>query len=250
MHTAPTLHVNTMKYRIKLYGHTTSDPEAFCRNLAAVLDIGVENALDVLRQAPVLVADGIDEKEAEKLENRLSAIHALSLVEPTAEDSAYQGAVPAEAVPVAAAPVPWPSRLSKDETFRWLAWSGVLAVVAGISILFLVARFTSTYLQLDRKQTGPSSQAMNTLEASPNTSEEQLSAEKTELADDIITRINSLEGEVSGLQHKLREVMMNIDFPNRRSIVLDLQREIRSHQGEIKSLKIKLQGLLGVSERE
>ena len=239
-----------MRYRIKLYGHTTGDPEAFCRNLAAVLNIEIEDALRLLRQAPVPVAEDIDEKEAERLEGRLSAIRALSLVEPTTEDSPYQVPVLAEATAPAAATAPLPFRLPKDDTFRWLAWSGVFAVVLGISILFLVARCTSTYLQLDRKQTRPSGQAIETLEASPKPSHEQLRAEREELADDIIARIDSLEREIPNLQGKLREVMMNIDFPNRRIIMLELQKEIRLHQSEIKSLKVKLQGLVDVSERE
>jgi hypothetical protein len=239
-----------MRYRIKLYGHTTSDPEAFCKNLAAVLNIGIEDALGLLRQAPVPIAEGIDEKEAERLESRLSAIHALSLVEPTAEDSPYEESFPTEIPAPSGVPVSLPFRLSKDETFRWLAWSGVLAVVVGISVLFLVASFTSTYLQLDRKQTKTSSQEKKASEIAPNPSEEQLSAEKAQLADDILARIDSLEREIPELQAKLRKVMTDIDFPERRSIMLDLQKEIRSHRSELHGLKHKLQGLVGVGEVE
>lgn len=239
-----------MKYRIKLYGHTTSDPEAFCRNLAAVLDIGIDDAFRLLRQAPVPIAEGVDEKEADKLENRLSAIHALTLLEPTTEDPSCQGPDAAEAAALPAATAPLPFRLPKDETFQWLAWSGVLAVVVGISILFLVARFTSTYLQLDRKQTRPFGQVTEALDASAKPSEEEFSAEKAELADNIIGRIDRLEREIPDLQAQLRKVMMDADFPNRRSTVLDLQKELRSHRSEINSLKLKLQGLVGVSEGE
>lgn len=119
-----------------------------------------------------------------------------------------------------------------------------------ISVLFLVARCTSTYLQLDRKQTTPSGQVTEALDSSAKPSKEQLSAEKAELADDIIGRIDRLEREIPGLQAQLRKVMMDADFPNRRSTMLDLQKEIRSHRSELHSLKLKLQGLVGVGEVE
>ncbi len=237
-----------MKYRIKLYGHTSADPETFCTNLADALDVGMEESKLLLRQAPVTIADEIGEEEAESLQNRLTSIKALFILEPTSEETAYQGPEAAEALFPSEDLAAPPFRLPKDDSLRWLAWTGVLAVLAGILLLFIVAAFTSTYLKLEHDQPRSPMQEREIRKSSEGPSEDQVAAEKAELAENIINRIDSLEREIPNLQAKLKEALDDINYPNRRSTMVDLKNEIRARQSEIQSLKVKLQGITGVYE--
>ena len=70
-------------YRIKLYGHSASDTELFCRNLATVLAIDVEKARALLRNAPVVIKEGIEKEQGRRVPaGSLKPIRALCIIEP------------------------------------------------------------------------------------------------------------------------------------------------------------------------
>jgi hypothetical protein len=72
----------TAGYRLKLYGRTSNDPDAFCANLAAVLGIDGSTARDYLNRVPVTMKEGLSEQKAERLRTVLASVGALCLVEP------------------------------------------------------------------------------------------------------------------------------------------------------------------------
>jgi hypothetical protein len=74
--------LETVKYRLKLYGRTSSDPEAFCSDLAAVLGIEPSIARDYLNRVPVSIKEGISQQKAERLRSVLASVGALCLLEP------------------------------------------------------------------------------------------------------------------------------------------------------------------------
>ncbi len=239
-----------MRYRIKLYGHTDIDPETFYRKLADTLDVGIEDCKRFIREAPVTIAEGIDEEDAGSLQSRLESIKALFILEPTGDDSEYRASAKAEAFfPTAETAAP-PFPLPKGDSLRWLAWSGVLAVLAGLILLFVVAAFTSTHKKFESAQPSSPGQASEALKSSEGSSEDQIAAENAELAENIIARIDRLEQEIPGLRAELKEVMEAQDLPNQRSTIMGLKDEIRARNREIRTLKLKLQGLTGLYEEK
>ncbi len=74
--------MNGRRYRIKLYGHTSSEPQKFLKNLAAFLGTDEQGAQALLEQAPVVIKEGLDKERANVLQEALSLMRALSILEP------------------------------------------------------------------------------------------------------------------------------------------------------------------------
>ncbi len=74
-------------YRIKLYGHTSDDRDAFVRNLAAILGTDEEGARAALMNVPVVIKEGLPKEKAQSVQETLGLIKALSIMEPTGEET-------------------------------------------------------------------------------------------------------------------------------------------------------------------
>jgi hypothetical protein len=69
-------------YRIKLYGHTGEDKEAFAENLAAVLQVDEKRARSLVAGVPSVLGEGLPQKRAQVLMEALKIIRALVIMEP------------------------------------------------------------------------------------------------------------------------------------------------------------------------
>jgi len=123
------------KYRIKLYGHTSDDPGAFIKNLAAVLGTNEEGAKEALQRVPVVIREGIEKERAQALQETLGLIRALSLVEPM-DGAAGESADAPDLGPLLA-------QLRSEPTAKEDPWRSriltVLAIGFGTVVLLLTA---------------------------------------------------------------------------------------------------------------
>ncbi len=95
--------VHNTGYRIKLYGHTSEDPELFRKNLAAMLGKSEEEARELLLAAPVTIVEGVSQERAETLIEVLKSLQALCLVE-AMEDQEGEASADSSTSESAAAP--------------------------------------------------------------------------------------------------------------------------------------------------
>lgn len=70
------------QYRIKLYGHTSKDLRAFLKHLASILGTDEDGARQILLEVPVVIKEGISRDKARSLQEALTLIQALCLIEP------------------------------------------------------------------------------------------------------------------------------------------------------------------------
>ena len=114
---------------------------------------------------------------------------------------------------------------------------------------FVLISFVSTYIQTDRahNRRGPASD-IEEAPAPVNADTEELSPETQSLIADVYARIEMLQSAMPQLHFRLNQALNDIDLADRRTIVSNLQTEIRSHQREIKKLKRKLQSLEGLAQ--
>jgi hypothetical protein len=70
------------RYRVRLYGQTADDPHRFFKNLGVILRTDEAGARQIMRQAPVVVKEGVDKQTGEALLGTLRMIQALCLLEP------------------------------------------------------------------------------------------------------------------------------------------------------------------------
>lgn len=133
------------KYRIKLYGHSSADPDFFLVELAAVLETEMEAARSLLKSAPVVIKEGISLEEAEHLQGLLRLIKALSIVEPTeeiAEPPAQSSPSPTEHFDDLKQEL---REKEQKEALRSYAWLGAAALGATVILVWLVYAFFSSY---------------------------------------------------------------------------------------------------------
>jgi len=122
-------------YRIKLYGQSGDDPEAFAQSLAELLRIRTPLASALLRRTPVVIRENLTREEAENVREMIAVINGLCLVE--AMDGAEEGL---------SAPLPTKERLAvKTAIFSLSAtnmvWFGLGAVLL---VIFFLGAFALT----------------------------------------------------------------------------------------------------------
>jgi|GEM_PF-4790630 len=239
--------MNNLRYNIKLYGYTGDDPDAFCRTLARSLELPVEQARDLLKQVPIVIMEGVDHAKADKIHALLVASQGLIIMEPIYNAEAGTQAAASLHEPTVLPYYPDLEEDKEDESLRWWIWTSLLAGLSGILVLFVMISFVSTYIQTDRSHSpDPAVSAAEETPADLNTDTEDLSAETQSLIADIYARIEMLQSSIPELQARVTEAQKDRDLVDRRAIVMNLQKEISSHQREIKKLKRKLQNLEGV----
>jgi hypothetical protein len=211
-------------YRIKLYGHSSGDPDFFLVELAAILEIDPEAARELLKSVPVVIKEGISKPEAEHLQDLLHVIKALSLMEVTEE------------IPETARDVPKPQsdaqslkqELEQKETLRSYALVGVAAAVAAIIVVWLLVGFFSSYSQssaqnaaktpiVESKSPEPSAATPPRPQA-PNLSELYKEKESGEF------RVQQLEFEMQLAEQELRRLYSK--YPNDPNSIREKKVEI------------------------
>ena len=71
-----------LRYRIKLYGHTSDDPSTFLKNLARVLNTSVPEAKKIMQKVPVTLKEGLEKEKAQAFMETLKIIRGLAILEP------------------------------------------------------------------------------------------------------------------------------------------------------------------------
>jgi hypothetical protein len=144
------------KYRVKLYGHSTEDAEAFSKSLAAVLNREPDEALTILLNVPVVVADGLEKNKAEHVATVIESIKGLCLVEPTEGDEpdtdtkerAPSGRAEPEAVSSDRVEA---TREQGDGASNLRQWV-LIALAAGFAV-FLVVAYLDTFQEVGERMT-------------------------------------------------------------------------------------------------
>lgn len=180
--------------RIKLYGHTGKDLEDFSKKLAAVLHVDEPQAERLLRDAPVVIKEGLDKDEADKLVAMLTALRALCIVE-------YEGVQPVEEkAKVPSAPKPPEAEVFKPvkerDSVRSALWMAVAVGLAGFLILFSVGAYISSYINLYRKEVP---RKETTEQASPQVPQPAAEIDENKIIE-TETRIEKLEEDLKELK--------------------------------------------------
>ncbi len=69
-------------YRIKLYGFTGADPEAFSKSMAALVGMKPEQIMESLKSPPVIVKEGLTKDRADTIVEAINILKGLGLAEP------------------------------------------------------------------------------------------------------------------------------------------------------------------------
>lgn len=124
-------------YRIKLYGHTSSDGAAFSKNLAMILGIDADEARALLQDVPAVIKQGLPREKAASVVEALALIKALTIMEP--EAGAEPGAA-AEPIPRADLGTPAVTWEELEEESPWRSWvRPLLAVAVGLVLLVVLS---------------------------------------------------------------------------------------------------------------
>jgi hypothetical protein len=133
--------MSDMRYRIKLYGHSSEDPYFFVMELAAILEIHPEEAREFLNSTPVTIKENVSEEEAEYLGDLLKVVKALIIVEPV-------DGVPETIRDKASELSDLKKQLEEQEdrtAFRSYLWAGGAMLIAVVVLVWLTAAFWSSY---------------------------------------------------------------------------------------------------------
>lgn len=69
-------------YRIKLYGFTGADPEAFAKSVAALVGMEREQIMESLKSPPVVLKEGLTKERADTIVEAINILKGLGLAEP------------------------------------------------------------------------------------------------------------------------------------------------------------------------
>jgi hypothetical protein len=69
-------------YRIKLYGYSGDNPEAFARSMAALVSADPGDVLEWLKRPPVTVKEGLPKEKADTIVEAINILRGLCLAEP------------------------------------------------------------------------------------------------------------------------------------------------------------------------
>jgi hypothetical protein len=189
------------KYQVKLYGFTSEDARAFCRDLARVLRTTDEEAWSLLLDAPLVVKDGLDKAQAQRLSETLVSISALCLMEPmdgTAEEEEVPEAPPL--VPEATEPEP---ELVNRALWSFRIWSAIVVVVGvGLLVFGAIAYFVS-YRNLSPVKGSGANQSS---EVTTQTKAAESGPEAAETRAKLIERIEALQTSLNDSRAKAKEL--------------------------------------------
>jgi|GEM_PF-949985 len=125
-------------YRIKLYGHTSADPESFRKNLAMILGIEADAVRSLLQDVPAVIMTGLPRERATAVSEALTLIKALTIMEP--EGAPEEGPPPAPVRAAERGPAGGLTWEELGEESLWTPWiRPLLAIAAGLLILIVLA---------------------------------------------------------------------------------------------------------------
>lgn len=137
-----------MRYRVKLYGYMRSDDEAFAQKLAVVLALDASAVRLLLRDVPVVVREGLEESEANKLREFLTTIGALSLLEPMEDEEASTIVAAGQLTATGPAELPEAPKLTKK--LPPVLWPGLILGALAFGLVFAVLSIWSSYTRMSQ----------------------------------------------------------------------------------------------------
>lgn len=244
-------------YRIKLYGHSGSDTELFCRNLAALMDIDAEKARSILSDAPAIIKEGIEKQKAEEFCKQLEPIRALCIVEPM--DGEVIEKAPSAAIASTRLPEnPEADDLKKKAGLRSWIWTTALAATIGVLLIFVGSGVMSSLWRAFHHNRPPATAG------SPGPIDSQAEPLPADVGlvspQELQAQIDELEAQIESDRFRLaqaQEALGKLYGSSRTSnqvlqeqalIVRDLGDQIRSDAAELKILKQRLEQIVGRTE--
>ncbi|MGO9569219.1 MAG: hypothetical protein ACLP5H_16920 [Desulfomonilaceae bacterium] len=242
-------------YRIKLYGHSGSDTQLFCKSLATVLNIDEERARTLLRDTPAIIKEGIEKEKAEAFCNLLAPIRALCIVEPLDGKISEDGPSPATvSTPLLASPEA--DDLKKRASLRSWIWMVALVAAIGIFLLFIGGGFISSFWSVYHQNRLPATSPEPTESQSERSSTQARPASVEELqaqTDELEARIESNRFILAQAQEARDRLYRSAHFQSKdleelALIIRDLRDRIRSDMAQLQILRWKLQQIESTSE--
>ena len=234
---------NGIGYSVKLYGSLSDDRDRFAHQLAGVLKVDPELALELMQRVPVVIVRDVSKHQAESLANDLAAIQALYLVEADGRELESEEQ-PKPLIPV---PLEQPPEEQDEEKLRHGYW-GMGAIIAAVSIVVIVGLMSlySIYKKI-RVQHQPTVTSPS-VEKTHSSSDEH-SGQDQPSVESLRQRVGTLESRNEDLKSSIelkRQEVKEMTSSNRRDYKLirrsqrelaDLRGELRSNLREIKQLE-------------
>lgn len=238
-------------YRVKLYGHSSSDTELFCKNLATVLNIDAESAQALLLDTPAVIKESVEKEKAEEICRLLEPIRALCIVEPVNGEIDDDSPIASQARAVLSE-VTEAVNLEKKATLRSWVWLVALGAAFGAFLLFFGVGFVSSLWHVYRHNrpaaTSPAQSPASTDSRAESESVPDGPISIAELQDQIDTleariasnrfRLGQAEEALGALYRSPRS--RNKDFEEQGLIIRDLRTRIRSDVAQLQVLQRKL----------
>lgn len=247
-------------YQVKFYGFTSEDARGFCRELARVLNTTEEQAWGYLMDAPLVVKDGLNKAEAQRLSDALASIHALCLVEP------MNGTMEQEEEPEPSKPLPTfvePALdFAKRDQRSFRIWSAVLVGAVTVLVVFGAIAYLGSYRSLSRvgrpADERPSEVKAQTPVPEPGPETQETREQLTERIEALVERFNDLRDQMKLLNDEinatagamgtdpveLREKQRRLQV--QRTELTKIESELRSLRRQLADMESRVAGSKGV----
>lgn len=240
-------------YRIKLYSHISQNPEKFLQDLAAVLGVSTTETLALLRDAPIVIREGLPKDHAEQFGELLKSVGALVLLEPESPETiARAGPSPH----LHLSPEAKQHQQNQEDTLRFRVGISVLGVLIALSVLFAGGMVLQSYVRMSAQKQSVTSQ--NSVKTSADGS-----SAPVDLEDQFQTMAEELEDQIDAIQARLKELRSQAaaiegeppahggfgpgaeqEQSYRSDRLNEIKAEMRREQQELKRLKALLQDVL------
>lgn len=226
-------------YRVVLYGHVVDDQALFCRRLAAALNISEELARKRAERKPVILEKGLSKQSAENLNQLLTSIGGLCLVQP-------EGNAPAdsfEAIPGLNEALKRDSSREKRSGLSSNATAVVIGVL-GVAILVGTVFLAQMKLALESKESPGGTRPYNPAQPpvvqapEPSTGPAQPLQSRTQLREQIAALEPSILETRQRLQLLEKELRDLYESPMRD------KEPFRQKQRQIRETRVALQSYL------
>lgn len=235
-------------YRLKLYGRTSNDPDAFSANLAAVLGVDVYTAKDYLDRVPVTLKERLSEQKAERLRSVLASVGALCLVEPM-DAPEEQLKTPARSRETSVADAFLMRQETTDDSEGFLpsrVKPSLLALFGTVLFLCVVGAYLLLATRTTREDIAINAPKQK---SSPQEVQSAQTASDEETLPALKGQMSHLEGELPKLDSRLTEAkaafvllaktpgVKNDELHRSNSAIKDVEQQISNTQWQIRTLK-------------